>query len=459
MAFLPKGKKIPLDNGSEATIASDKPLGSGGQGEVYLVEYRGEKYALKWYTSDRIIDNKEQFRANLQKNIKRDVPPSDEFLWPIRLTEPFDGDEGRFGYMMRLIPSNYTSLSDILRTYKIEINRDGKAVRVPVGFSSLDAIAIAAMHMAKAFRGLQRVGCSYQDMNDGGFYIDTSTGDVLICDCDNVSPQGSNTGIKGKPGYMAPEVVTGESKPGLDTDKFSLAMVLFKFLMRGDPLEGKKVSSRVVLTGSAELEAYGTNPVFIFDPKDDSNRPVYGVHSNVIKNWPLYPEYIRDAFTRSFTDGLKNPSKRLTPNDWYKLISRLRDDSVACECGRNVFLDVGDAKIHVCSRCGRTHEILAVDNRRFVLCKGKKLYSDQIIAPKDEEFSTIAGEVVENKNRPGIMGFKNKSEATWIVGYKGKESREIPPDGGCAILQGMTIEFGKGRNNLNKIPTGSVLED
>ncbi len=458
MAFLSKGKKIPLDNGSEATIVSDEPLGSGGQGEVYLVEYRGEKYALKWYTSDRIVDNKTQFRANLQNNIRRDAP-SDEFLWPIRLTEPFDGDGGKFGYMMKLIPPNYTSLSDILRTYKIKIDGNGKAIRLPVGFSSLDAITIAALHMVKAFRDLQRSGFSYQDMNDGGFYIDTSTGDVLICDCDNVSPQGSNSGIKGKPGYMAPEVVTGASKPGLDTDKFSLAMVLFKFLMRGDPLEGKKVSGRVVLTGSAELEAYGTNPIFIFDPNDESNRPVYGVHSNVIKNWPLYPEYIRDAFTRSFTDGLKKPSMRLTPNDWYKLISKLRDNAVTCECGRNSFMDVKDAKMHRCSKCGRTHEILAVGDRRMVLCKDKKLYSDQIIDADKEAFSIVSGEVVENKNRPGVMGLKNHSDKVWVVTYKGKDPKEIPPEGGCAIFQGMKVDFGKRNNNYDRVLTGTVLEE
>lgn len=457
MTIFPKGKKIPLDNGSEATIASDKPLGSGGQGEVYLVEYKGEKYALKWYTSDRIIDNKETFRENLENNIKRDAP-SKEFLWPLRLTEPFEDDEGRFGYMMPLIPPDYSSLSDILRTYKVDLDENGKAVRVPVGFSSLDAMVIAALHMVKAFRDLQRTGYSYQDLNDGGFYINTSTGDVLICDCDNVSPHGENTGIRGKPGYMAPEVVTGASKPGLDTDKFSLAMVLFKFLMRGDPLEGKDVSRRVVLTGSAELETYGRNPVFVYDPNNDSNRPVYGVHSNVIKNWPLYPDYIRDAFTISFTDGLKNSSKRLTPNDWYKLILRLRDDAVACECGKQSFLDVGGMNIHSCSRCGRVHEILYIQGRKLVLCKGKKLYADQIIDPDKEEFSIVAGEVVENRNRPGVMGLKNHSDATWVI-HKGNELKEVSPEGGCSISQGMKVEFGKRRNNFDKIVTGEILGD
>ena len=457
MAFLPKGKKIPLDNGSEATIASDRPLGSGGQGEVYLVECDGEKYALKWYTSDRIIDNKKAFRENLDRNIRRD-PPSNEFLWPLRLTEPFEGDEGRFGYVMNLIPSGYSSLSDILRTYRIEIDEHGRAVRVPVGFASLDTMIIAALHMVKAFRDLQRIGYSYQDLNDGGFYIDTSTGDVLICDCDNVSPHGSNTGIRGKPGYMAPEVVTNASKPGLDSDKFSLAMVLFKFLMRGDPLEGKDVTRRVVLTGSAELETYGSNPVFIYDPDNDSNRPVYGVHSNVIKNWGLYPDYIRDAFTRSFTDGLKNPSKRLIPNDWYKLILRLRDDTVACECGRQSFLDADGMKVHTCSRCGRMHEIMDIDGRRLVLCKGKKLYADQIIKPDEERFSIVAGEVVENRNRPGIMGLKNRSDVPWIV-HRGSETKEIPPGGGYLILQGMKVEFGKRKNNFDRIVTGTVLEE
>lgn len=37
---------------------------------------------------------------------------------------------------------------------------------------------------------LHRHGYSYQDLNDGNFFINPESGDVLICDNDNVMPQG-----------------------------------------------------------------------------------------------------------------------------------------------------------------------------------------------------------------------------------------------------------------------------
>lgn len=52
-------------------------LGEGGQGEVYLVDKGGTKYALKVYKGEPTSD----FRFNLKKNIEKGSP-SDVFLWP-----------------------------------------------------------------------------------------------------------------------------------------------------------------------------------------------------------------------------------------------------------------------------------------------------------------------------------------------------------------------------------------
>ena len=66
-----------------------------------------------------------------------------------------------------------------------------------------------------AFRALHLKGLSYQDLNDGNFFINGETGRVLICDNDNVAPDGDNTtGIRGKARYMAPEVVSGKKNGG-----------------------------------------------------------------------------------------------------------------------------------------------------------------------------------------------------------------------------------------------------
>ena len=47
MALFDPGKVIKTDFGAPIKIV--KYLASGGQGDVYIVEYGGKKKALKWY--------------------------------------------------------------------------------------------------------------------------------------------------------------------------------------------------------------------------------------------------------------------------------------------------------------------------------------------------------------------------------------------------------------------------
>ena len=441
MPVFSKNDIIELEYGGSAKIIGDKPLGSGGQGEVYRVQYDNKQYALKWYTADKIRKNISEFKKNIDSNIS-DGPPSSSFLWPKYITKVKNGS---FGYLMDLMPSNLESFSSILLTYRIDKSNPKKPVKVPVRFSSLDTIVLSALHIVKAFRELHRQGKSYQDMNDGGFFFDTKTGDVLVCDCDNIAPDRKNFGIGGKPGYMAPEIVTRTGRPNVDSDKFSLAVILFRLFMRGDPLEGKKVLESCSLTGEAELKHYGTEPVFVFDPNDASNRPVRGVHENVIRMWDVYPDYIKNAFIQTFTEGMHNPSKRVIDNEWFKLLVRMRSEIVSCSCGRPAIFASPYLKgsKYVCSRCKSEYPTLRIGNNLIVLNEGTKLYSIQI--DKDsEDFETVAGKVSENKKQPGLFGLKNLENKTWSVTYPDGTDKNISTNGGAPLVVGMKIDFGKG---------------
>ena len=180
MRELKIGERIPIEAGGEAVVSRE--LGRGGQGIVYLVRYNGREYALKWYFISR-IKNPEAFRNNLRKNIEDGAPEGGkQFIWPLFLTET--KKNGAFGYLMRLAPSGYESFTDIYNGYRWEKPRvKGQPARkIKVKFASLDVMLTAAINIVKAFRALHLAGKSYQDLNDGGFFIDTKTGDVLVCD-------------------------------------------------------------------------------------------------------------------------------------------------------------------------------------------------------------------------------------------------------------------------------------
>ncbi|MDE6780981.1 MAG: protein kinase [Ruminococcus sp.] len=441
MIELKIGEKVEMEYGGFATVK--KILGSGGQGIVYLVDFNGIDYALKWYDTDK-IKNARAFRKNIENNIK-DGAPSDKFLWPKYLTK--ENSNGTFGYIMALRPQGYDSFVDILNTYRLDIDElTGRATKVSVQFASLYSMITAVINIVNAFRQLHRAGKSYQDLNDGGFFINVNTGDILVCDCDNIAPDGSNFGIGGKPGYMAPEVVRGVAKPTVQTDKYSLAVVLFKLLFRGDPMEGEKVVKDVCLTETSELKHYGQQAVFVYDPDDNSNRPVRGIHDNVIKFWRIYPQYVREAFIKSFTLGIREPNRRIIENEWQKLFIRLRSEIIVCTCGRSNFTSMFEnvnESTYRCPKCGSEFVSLIFSNRdyRMPLYVGSKFYECEI-DPRSDDFQTVVGELVENKLKPGMLGIKNTSGKTWRVKMPDGIFYDIASGKGFPLWKGLEIDFG-----------------
>ncbi len=384
--------KIELKVGGNVTIK--KKLGEGGQGIVYLVELNGKDYALKFYTQPC---NKE-FYDNLDSNIKNGAPTG-VFIWPQFLTV---WKEKHFGYIMALRPVEYKDFSHFLLA--------------KVRFASLSAMINAALQISNAFRELHRKGYSYQDLNDGNFFINPLTGDVLICDNDNVAPYGKNLGIAGKCRYMAPEIVLRNNLPNADSDRFSLAVILFMLLFNNHPLEGKLIAAVPCLTDEMERRFYGSNPLFIFDPNNDANRPVMGIHTNAIRRWPVFPKFIQEAFVLAFgADCIHEPNKRNPENEWQKLFMRLRDQTVRCSCGSETFVHP-DTKESSCVNCScklGNPLNLKIGRSQIVMYPGQKIYSFHTRL-HSEDFTTVAGEVIQNKNNPNLWGLRNLSADVWI---------------------------------------------
>lgn len=419
-----KGTKIPLEGGKTAVVTSK--LGEGGQGIVYSVKIDGKDYALKWYTFK--FQNKKGFRNNLQENIKNGAPDG-KFLWPLYLTEEHNNS---FGYVMDLRPKRFSDFSDILNN--------------KVRFSSTQVLISAALNIVNAFRTLHRKGLSYQDLNDGNFFIDVDNGDVLVCDNDNVTPDGmKNAGnIGGKPGYMAPEIVCGKMHPNSLTDCHSLAVILFKLFCRHDPLMGKSYVDSVCITEKREFELYGKNPVFIFDPNNSSNRPVAGVHPNPKKLWPRYPKFIQEAFIKSFCEGLKNPNQRLPENEWQKLLVRFRGTLLSCpHCSSEICLANVPHGTTLTFDCGSSYSYpysLISDKYKIPVFPGTKLYKCQTTKDSDD-YSSITGEVIMNKKNPALWGIKNLSESEWNVLADGKDSKQIGTGAVVPVTNNIEIAF------------------
>ena len=413
---LSPNQNVDLVSGDHATVV--KELGRGGQGVVYLVDVKGTQMALKWYSKPPA--DADDFYKNLQRNI-HDGAPSEAFIWPLDLSVK---NNGCFGYVMRLRPEGYEEF--------------GRFLLAKARFKSFDAMFTAAMKICDGFKNLHRVGCSYQDLNDGNSFISPETGDVLICDNDNVVADGQKSGIRGKARYMAPEVVAG-GLPNKYSDRFSLSVVLFMLFFANHPFEGSRVSGCPCMTEDYEKKFYGSEAIFIFDPDNRFNRPVPGKHVNVIKRWPIFPKVLKDAFIQEFSqEKLKNPTKRITEAQWEPVIARARDTLVACpHCGEETFADLANG-LTKCMDCGKelkASHVLSIaarpESRDIPLTVGSRIFIDSDTVPE--------AAVVKDAN--GIMLLKNISSEQWGVVTPSGKPRTLKPQEIMPVREGMSITF------------------
>lgn len=426
MKEFTKGQRIKVVSGGELEVI--QKLGEGGQGVVYKVKYNGKDLALKWYFGNKLNDP-DRFYRNIQNNIKKGAP-TEAFLWPLEITEYF---EGSFGYLMELRPPEYKDFSLFLLA--------------KARFNGIAAVVNAALCITNGFRALHNSGFSYQDLNDGNFFVNPQTGDVLICDNDNVAEYGDALGIAGKCRYMAPEVVMGKEKPSVHTDKFSLAVVLYLLLFLNHPLEGKRTMCPC-LTEELERKFYGSEPVFVWDPSNDTNRPVRGAHVNEIKLWPIYPKFVRETFEEAFSQETMigaDIKHRVGEKRWQEVFTSLRDCLAVCSCGGETFIDVNQPSCK-CINCGKELQrplVMKVKKYNVVLQPGKKIYACHAVYDSDD-FKEINGKIITSRQDPSLTGLRNDSDSSWTAILPNGTSKSYAKGQVIKLGRGLKINFGNG---------------
>ncbi|MCJ7532510.1 MAG: hypothetical protein MUO64_15955 [Anaerolineales bacterium] len=408
-------------------------IGGGGQGVVYRAKWKGKLVALKWYFPHAATQDQ---RKTLETLIKKG-PPDERFLWPLVITTaPGVSD---YGYIMPLREARYKGILDLMKG------------RVSPTFR---ALITAGIDLAHSFLQLHTQGLCYRDISFGNVFFDPQNGEILICDNDNVGIDGeAKAGVLGTPRFMAPEVVTGNALPSSKTDLFSLAVLLFYMLMVHHPLEGAKEANIHCFDLPAMTKLYGTEPVFIFDPQDVSNRPVKGLHDNALVYWLLYPKFLRDLFTKAFTDGIRDPQNgRVRESEWRAALVRLRDAIVYClHCGAESLYDTETLKASggkpgVCWSCKQELRLpfrIRIGNNITMLNYDTHLYPHHIDKDRMYDFSKPVAEVVPHPQNPQVWGLKNLSNEKWTILAQDGTPRDIESGKSATLATGLKINFGK----------------
>jgi len=395
---------------------------------VYKASLDGQPVAVKWYYPNIAAQMPEE---NLQRLIST-PSPSPKFAWPLAIVK--SKKVPGYGYVMPLRPEGMHGIDDL-------INR-----LVDPGFFIL---CTAAFHLADSFLKLHALGLCYRDLSYGNAFINPRSGDVCICDNDNVTINGDrHATVLGTPLFMAPEIVKRQAYPDANSDLYSLATLLFLLFILDHPLFGRREHAVHCLDEAAMNHLCGTNPLFIYDPNDESNRPVPGRHVNALAFWPLYPLAFRRLFTKSFTTGLRDAQNgRVRESEWRAAIVQLRDSIHYCRCGAENMYDreqLANAQPRACAACQQPLVLpprLRTKHGIIMLNHDTKLYGHHLSEAHLYVFTKPWAEIAQHPST-GQWGLRNLSPDPWKATLSNASPQDVPNGKAVTLTDGLKLDFG-----------------
>lgn len=438
---IPVGTKLRTLSGEEVVVKKTIST-AGGQGDVMLASWNGKEYALKWYNKDeQDVVGGSQY-TTISKLTRMHNPDEFLFLWPEQIvTETGSAASGAmFGYVMKVLPDNFYDMQDFLRS-----TGDQKQQI----FKSFHAMIWAAMYIVTAVRKLHLNGMSYKDLNAGNISINPETGRILMVDCDNISVDGDPCSINGTRGYMAPEIVRSNfvKTPTIQSDQFSLAIILYRLFYMDHPMEGKMWAQYPLITEKVEDLLYSIKPVYNMSKNDERNRPEGEYAKNVIQRMKMLPPILREGFEKTFVKGIESVSGRTPENEWLDILSVARDQLVFLNSNyaedRVVLFNDKRTIPEGCLRLyfpRRNHEV--------AIYPLQSLFKD-VISGNKNDYAERIGFVNMAQGRPVLMNMSNQVWEVFdpvskkITPYKTKEWFYVIP--------GMQILFDKENNIVGKI--------
>ncbi len=329
------------------------------------------------------------------------------------------------------------------------------------------------LQLSRGVRRLHAAGLAHSDLSYKNCLVDPQGGNACIIDVDGlVVPGLYPPDVLGTPDFIAPEVVASSDQedkskrvmPSRTTDQHALAVLIYLYLLHRHPLRGGKVHSAD--NDVQERLEMGENALFVEHPTDKSNRPKIGKNDGVCLPWidvdklpykTLGP-YLKTLFDRAFIDGLHEPSKRPTADEWEDALIRTTDLLQPCEnpdCVKKWFVFDNSTK-PCCPYCGTPYtkalpvldfyssydgKTFRPENRRMMIFSGQSLYQwhlDRTITPNER----LTEEQLKR------MGYFSFYQGKWVLVNERvpdmknlSENKPIPVGQGVVLKQGLQLQL------------------
>lgn len=290
-------------------------LGTGGEGIVSEIQGENSK-VTKIYKADRFKTDQDRFtmerklKAMLDMNISVYVDGKLRLAWPLDILYE---NGSMVGFVMPKINSKY-KIFDVQRVEMAEKIYPNYTWKYAVQFAYNLSVAVKYVHDKNIVIG---------DFNQNNISIDTSTGAVILIDCDSFDIRDPKSGEHfpckvGLPEMLAPELQTVRNLANgtftKETDNFSLAIHIFRLLMRNeDPFGGVITMSRSLSTVSANAPIINGECPYV---RTVSGKEIPGRSPTL----DMLPVNIQELFKKTFdydaSTALRRIKNRATATEW-----------------------------------------------------------------------------------------------------------------------------------------------
>ena len=340
------------------------------------------------------------------------------------------------------------------------------------------------IELARAVRRLHAAGLSHSDLSYKNVLIDPVAGRATVIDIDGlVVPGKFPPDVIGTPDFFAPEVKATENAgdkrilPSKSTDLHALAVLIYMYLLNRHPLRGGKVWD--LDPQKDEALAMGEKALFIEHPTDKRNRPnpaqfeqLELPQCDVTKRpYTICGPYLSKLFEQAFIDGLHNPKKRPTAQEWEDALIKTVDLMVPCrnpDCTEHWTVFDNTTKPH-CQFCGAPYkEVLPVlDFYYSPLANGQyqkenvrlMVYNKQNIFRWHADTKVVPNEKISDENKLPVADFQIVNGRWRLINRRLEQMYEILPDKKRRKIDpGTSIELREGLIVLlSDTPSGRVI--
>ncbi|MDR0982440.1 MAG: kinase [Culturomica sp.] len=355
---MAKTVKIKANDGSPVEFVDDI-IGAGGMKDVYFSP--DKSYVVAFFRDKQDFRAKERLEniTHLYKEKIFNQPGGeywkDLYCWPTKIVE-YNGKLGLVvpTYQKHFFFSKGSVNNDFLGIKGKE--KEGKwfasaknqnKFLAPEEKGDWFKYFQVCIRISRAVKRLHAAGLAHSDLSYKNVLIDPTSGSASIIDIDGlVVPGKFPPDVVGTPDFIAPEVLSttklkiddpARKLPNITTDRHALAVLIYMYLLYRHPLRGGKVHD--LDSAKDEELSMGSKALFIEHPADKSNRvKVRDLHPSQLPQsdpnkipYTVCGPYLKALFDRAFIDGLHDPSKRPSAQEWEDALLKTVDLMQPCQ--------------------------------------------------------------------------------------------------------------------------------